>query len=368
MAEKIKKYFQAVFLISGTIIGVGFFSLPFLFFQLGWRLMLLYFLILGTLVTTLHFMFGEVAIRSPDFKRLPGFAKLYLGKWGERVAYLVILFGLFGTLLAYLILGGTFLNQFWGGVLGGQFFWTIIYFFLGSMFISFGVRAISKIEFLDSFLFVVFLIIVVFYSKFPFQAKDITPPSLNDPFLPYGIVLFSLWGTSIIPDTEEFLRGEKRMLRLAILFAMILCILFYFLFGFFVSNICQSKCTPDGLSGLKDFFHPSILKFFFLFGVFTTFTSFVALGLVVKNTLFYDLKMSNPLSLLITVCVPLLLFLLGIQTFLSVISFVGSVMLGLEGILISLMYKRLHPTSQIIYPMIFVFLMGIFYEFVYLSR
>jgi hypothetical protein len=112
-----------------------------------------------------------------------------------------------------------------------------------------------------------------------------------------------------------------------------------------------------------------------LFGILTTFTSFIALGLTLKNVLNYDLKINKNLAWLITCFVPLALFLAGIKSFIPVISFVGAVMLGIDGILILLMYRRANLKSQIsnlksflAYPLILILLGGIIYEIVYFIK
>ena len=62
-------------------------------------------------------------------------------------------------------------------------------------------------------------------------------------------------------------------------------------------------------------------------------------------------------------CLTYILFLLGFQDFLKVIGFVGGIMLGMEGILILLMYKKIKPGKMaLVYPLILVFLGGILYE------
>ncbi|KKN87667.1 hypothetical protein LCGC14_0257180, partial [marine sediment metagenome] len=115
-----KKVIYAISILSGTIIGVGLFSLPYITSKVGIFVMLGYFLVLGALVIILHLFFGELSLRTPDFKRLPGFAKIYLGKWGQLVAYISTILGLFGALLAYLIIGGQFLESLLSPFLGGN--------------------------------------------------------------------------------------------------------------------------------------------------------------------------------------------------------------------------------------------------------
>ena len=89
----------------------------------------------------------------------------------------------------------------------------------------------------------------------------------------------------------------------------------------------------------------------------------------VSNSVFhYDLKVGKNLAWLITCFVPLILFLAGIKNFISVISFVGGVMLGIDGILILLMYGKISKKKFLIYPLSLVLLGGIIYEIIYFLR
>jgi len=65
---------------------------------------------------------------------------------------------------------------------------------------------------------------------------------------------------------------------------------------------------------------------------------------------------------------PLALFLIGIKDFIGVISFVGGIMLGIDGILILLMYSKIRPERKsLLYPLALVFVLGIFYEIIYFT-
>ena len=79
----------------------------------------------------------------------------------------------------------------------------------------------------------------------------------------------------------------------------------------------------------------------------------------------YDLKAGEFPAWALTCFVPLLLFLLGVNSFIPLISLVGGVFLGINGILILLMYKKIGGKNVIIYPLIVLFVLGITYELFY---
>lgn len=368
MLSGLKNSVLAVSMLSGTIIGVGFFSLPYITLKVGIGAMLGYFLILGFLVILIHLLFGEVAISTPDFMRLPGYAKFHLGEWGRVLAFISIVFGLFGSILAYLVVGGQFLENLLSPILGGgNFIYTLIYFIFGASLIFFGIKAISQIEFLGM---VVFLAILFSIFSYAFPYIKIANFFLMDNwklnlFLPYGPILFSLWGTSLIPEAEEILGRKKNLLRKVIPLAILIPMFVYLLFIFLILGVAGDKTTEFGLTGLQNFFPQSIFSLALILGLIATFTSFIALGLALQNIFRYDLKIKKNLAFAITCFIPLILFLAGFKNFIPIISFVGGFSLGLEGILILLMYQKIKPKNLFVYPLVLIFLGGIIYQIIY---
>lgn len=144
---KFKTFIYAVSVLAGTIIGVGLFGLPYIAAKVGFWVMAGYFLVLGFLSILIHLFFGEVALKTPDFKRFPGFAANHLRNWGRNIALVSTVLGLMGAILAYLIVGGEFLKEILFPVFGGHAnFYTIIYFVFGAAMIYWGVRAIAAVE------------------------------------------------------------------------------------------------------------------------------------------------------------------------------------------------------------------------------
>ncbi len=367
----------ALAVIAGTCIGVGFFVLPYITLKVGFWVILGYFLLLGGLVMVVHLFFGELVLKTPDFKRMPGFAKLYLGKWGQGLAYISTIAGILGALLVYLIVGGEFLSELASPVFGGNsLIYTLLYFVAGALFIFSGIKAIAKVEFWGLLLFFLILFIIFFQSKeFLTVSNLFTAPDKSFLFLPYGIILFCLWGATMIPEAEEML-GEKRKLILKIIPAAILIpIIVYLFFIYLILGITGPETTESALSGLRSVLGNGMVSLAFCFGILTTFTSFIALGLTLKKVFHFDLKINEKLAWAITCFVPLILFLIGIKSFITIISLIGGVMLGIEGILILLMCKKSYTKLKessfkclLVYPLILIFLIGIIYEIIYFIK
>ena len=371
--SRVKKFILAVCTLSGATVGVGIFSLPYIASRAGLGLLLAYFLILGLIIIATHYFFGKVALSSPDNLRLPGYAKLYLGNWGRFFAFAAVVFGFFGTLLAYLIVGGEFLANLLSPFFGGSvLFYTLLYFLAGAALIFFDIKAVSQIELLGLVLFFGVLI-TIFFRGLPFwNLENLLASGGNLSlyfFLPYGPILFSLWGADLIPEAEEMLGKDKHLLSKVIISSILVSSLVYLFFVFSILGLTGALTTPEAISGLGGVFGNGVLSLAFLFGVITTFTSFIALGLTLKKTLWYDFKIPKNLSFLVAVFIPFLLFLLGFKDFIKVIGLVGGIALGIEGILILLMCRKISPRkSFLILPLFLILLIGIIYEILYFAK
>ncbi len=373
-----KKFLYGTSVISGTIIGIGLFALPYVAMKSGIWVLLGYFLFLFPIATLVHYFFAELALHTPDFKRLPGFVRIYLGKKAEKLSRIIIVIALLGTLLAYMILGGDFLFELFSPSFGGNsFFYTFIYFVIGSLVIFFGIKAIAKIQFFGLILFFLILIFIFLKGLPYFQTENlfVATNGFKNFFLPYGVVLFSLWGAVIIPEVEETLGKDKQILRKIIPFAILIPCLVSVFFAISILGITGDQTTESALGGLRALFGDGIVSAILFFGVLTTFTSFIVLGLTLKKVLWYDMHLPQNLSWLIACCLPFALYLLGFKDFVVVISFLGAVMWASEAILINLMYKKFafafpdkvkYPKLRfLVYPLIIIFMLGIFYEIYY---
>jgi len=375
---QLKKIIYPLSTLSGTIIGVGLFSLPYITLKVGFWVIVGYFLILGSLVILVHLFYGELALKTPDYRRLPGFAKFHLGNFGEKIAFISTILGIFGAILAYLIVGGEFLTELFSPLFGGgNLFWTIVYFLAGAILIFLGIKAISKIEFWGLILFFVVLILIFLRGKYLINVENLLPPisnfqfQISNFFLPYGVILFSLWGAALIPEVEEMLGVDpprKKLIGKIIFISILVPIIVYLFFIYLILGITGAQTTESALTGLRNVLGDGIVSLALFFGVLTTFTSFIALGLTLKKVFCYDLKIEKNLAFAITCFVPLILFLIGVRQFIPVIAFVGGIMLGIDGILILLMYRKIKPKQILVYPLFLILFGGIIYEIIYFLK
>lgn len=370
-SEVFKKYVYPVVVISGSIIGVGFFSLPYIASKSGIWIMLAYFIILTAIVSVIHLIFAKISLKTPDFKRFPGFVKHYFGKKVQIFSLISTIFGSYGVLLVYLIAGSEFLTNIFQPYFGqSSVLYALIYFLFVSLIIFLGIKAVAKVEFW--ILLLLFLSIIFIFIK-AFGQIDFTnflPESnfnISNLFLPYGPILFSLWGAGLIPEAEEMAKGNKKSVKKIVLIATLIPAVFYLFFTFLILSITGVNTTESALIGLKDFLG-SASVIVFLIGMSATITACVAHGLTLKKVFIYDLKIKNWQAFVITCFVPMILYLLGLRSFIGLISFTGAILLGIDGILILMMYKKIGGKNIIIYPLSLVFLAGIIYQILWFFK
>jgi len=366
----ISKYIYPVATLSGAIIGVGFLSLPYAAAQVGMPVMLAYLAVLTALVLLIHLLFSEVSLATPDFLRLPAFARIHLGKVGWWVGLVSMIAGFYGILLAYIAVGGNFLKNIFSPAFGGSApVYIVIYFVLASAFIFWDVKPISRLQFW-AVLLLFLSAAVLFVRSFNYlNFSNIVPGhiSSNNLFLPYGLILFALWGAAMIPEIEEMLGRDKKALLKVVVWGTVIPAVFYLIFTVLVVLISGKSTTSDAITGLEGIIGPASANILFFAGFLATFSAFAAAGLILKKVFWYDLKLPKNLSWLLTIFFPFLMYYLGFTNFISVIGFVGAISFAVDGILILLMYRKIKgkKSNILVYPLVLIFLAGIIYQIIY---
>lgn len=370
LKELFRSYVYPIAMLSGSIIGVGFFALPYVAMQTGIWLMLLYFAVVTAIIVFLHVIFAEISLKTPDHKRFPGFAKFYFGRKGEAVALVVTILGILGALLAYLIVGGEFLTSILQPSFGGSnFAYTLIYFVLAGIIIFLGIKTISKVE-LWVLLILFLSILFVFLNGFlKIKAGNIlimrSPYEIKNILLPFGPLMFALWGIGLIPEVEEMLIGKKHLIKKVVIIATLIPALFYVLFVLLVLSISGAHTSDSALVGLKFFLGDWAIMAALFAGVLSTFVAFVAQGFLLERTLILDLGIKKWQAFSMAVLTPLILFMLGVKSFIPLVSVLGGVLIGVSGILVLMMYKKIGGKKIVIYPLSLVFIAGIIYQIFY---
>jgi tyrosine-specific transport protein len=377
----IKKFFYALSTLIGMIVGVGIFGIPYCFAQAGILAGFFYLFFMGAIILLIHLSYGEIVLRSGSNSRLVGYAQTYLGAWGKKTTTAIIVFEFYGAMLAYLIVGGQFLNISLGRFFGGSdFSWAIIFFSLGALAILLGLRTIGAIEFLMT-AFLLLVAGVFMWQGVPlFQIENFKIIEWSNFFLPYGVILFSLTGGAAIPEMRQILKGAENRLKSAIIIGTLIPIIIYGLFALSVVGVSGSQTAKNAVEGLIPFLGDKIALIGAIFGFLAVMTSFLVVGLNLRHIFHFDYKINKYWAWVLACFVPLGAYGLGFNNFILIIGLVGAIAGGLEGILIGLIYRRAKkmgsrqpeyslPLPKIVfYFLMTIFAIGVIYQFVYLAE
>lgn len=337
-----RKFIGAVAIIAGTVIGVGVFGLPYVAAQAGFSVVAAY-LAWGTVTAILaSLVFGELMYRSRHLHRVPGYVADELGpKWG-RTVFISATAGLLGGQLVYLLVGGHFLHQLLSPAIGGGE-WTYVaaYAVAGSLIIYASGRVLARSELLMLPVMLLAMGSIVAVASSLADWTRLVPIHPAQVLLPYGVVMFSIWGISAVGETRDYLGARHaRLLKPAVFTSYAICAVAYLAFTASVLAATGPATTPDALGGLRNRLGVGVIAPFYLFGVLTTFTSYISLGQTIKKIFVYDARWPHAGAWLLTATVPSALYAAGLTNFLLVMGLVGSVTLGIDTIALLAAYRR----------------------------
>ncbi len=370
-----KPFLFATALLMSTIVGVGMFGLPYAGAQSGFLIAGIFLIILTVIITILHLFYGEIVSRTKERHRLVGYAEHYLGKTWKNLVTISVVVGFYGSLLVYIIVGGSFLYSIFSSILNlPPIFFNLLFFIIGSTAVYLGVRFISGLDLFMGFflIFIVFLFLFLGFSQIDFN--NLKSYNLKNIFIPYGVTLYSLAGMSIIPEIREIFRGgNKNLYKKSIIFGTVIPGILYLVFMVTVIGLTGSNTSSEAIDGLIGMLGKKVILIGAIFGFLATITSFFSLGLTLKETFCYDFKINKKIAWILACFVPLVLFLSGGYNFITVIIVLGSLMGGIEGTAIVLIYKQakkfgnqepdynLGQMNIVRYVMIIVFVLGFVY-------
>ncbi|MDO8599168.1 MAG: aromatic amino acid transport family protein [bacterium] len=336
-----RHYPRAIAMLIGTIIGVGIFGVPYVVARSGALFGLAHFVVITAVLLFVHLSFGELTLRTKAHHRLVGYAERYFGPWGKGIAAVAGIAGIYGALLAYIIIGGSFLHQLLGPTLGGTpWLYSVAFSAVGVIVIAFGLRMVEELEFiLTAFLFIAMALIFIVGAQ-RVNTEHWNTVYLSNAFLPYGAILFSLGGASAIAEIRDILRGRERLLARAITWGTLIAAALTAIFVFIVVGVSGTATTPEAIAGLAPTLGRSIVLLGAILGILAIATSFLSLGIYVDEVFQLDFHLSKPTALFLGIMVPIGIFLIGQPEFTKVILVTGGIFGGLDGIIILLTTLR----------------------------
>ena len=351
MTKNIKQYqfIRAVAILSGTIIGAGTLAIPYTIYYAGYWLGILYLLILGIVMLTLHLMLGEVSLRTKGIVQVPELIKKYLGKKGYLLAMLSTIFIIYGAMTAYIRAAGDMVNAI---IPSNSFAWSIVFFSIGSYLIIKGLKVVSKWELV--FGIGMLLIIMTIWLKAMYtQSIDWSQFSINPSIsfshaiAPYGIILFSYFGLITVPQLKKILGKQSVKMKSAIQLGLLIPILLYSIFVTLVIGVAGSDITKVATIALGAKMGPQVLGIITVFALLAMITSFITMGIALINSYISFGNISRLTATIITVIPPIAILTLDWAEFDTIIRYAGGIGISIISILIVLMFWRSKVTGKI---------------------
>ncbi len=367
--------FSAVALLVGTAIGAGIFGLPYVISQSGYVVGIVYILGLGIVGTIVNLAFGEVVLSTNGTHQFPKYVEKYLGQRWKVTALIITFLGFYGALIAYTIEIGNLLfaifSPYWGGV-SLQYAMAFYLIMSGALFI--GLRAVADLEKIMVIGILVLIALLAIIGIPHINTDHLLTFSPTAIFLPYGIVLFAIGAASAVPDMKNVLKEHPEKLRKAIIIGSLLPIGIYLLFVTIVVGITGPATTESAVLGLGERLGSATLLFGAIFGIIAMATSFLSLGLVLKEIFMYDFKQPLFLSWLYVVIPPAIVVILGLVSFIQILGISGALVGGINGIVLMRMHHHSQAKrdrkpefaitqSKLLHGIVYIlFLLGIVYE------
>ena len=339
------KLLIAATMLTGTIVGAGVLGIPYVVAKAGFLYGFILMVTMGVAFLFLNLFVGEIVLRTKEQHQLTGYAEKYLGPHGKKLMTLSMLISLYGALTAYLIGEGAALHSMFN--FGSPLLYTLIFFVATFAIIYGGIKATGKSE----LILIVLLLIVVFgIGLFSFDKISLDKFTSFNPvylFLPYGVILFAYLGAPAIPEMQEQLGKDKKLMKKAIIIGSIVPIIIYLIFTFVMVGVIGLEnfevLEPNqriATIALSIYSYPLLGFFANILAVLAMFTSYLTIGTALMEMYHFDYHLPRKISLLLTFSIPLIIALFDFTTFLAVLGVTGAFAGGIEGSLIMVMYGK----------------------------
>ncbi len=331
------KAFPAIAMLTGTVIGAGFLGIPYVVSKSGFPIGLFYMLLLGIIMLAVRLYLGEVILRTKTSHnlQLAGYAKKYLGKTGKSLIFFTMIFGIYSSIVAYLIGEGESLSFLFFSNTNYMLLFGILFWILMSMLTYKGFKALKKFESIALIIVIGFVIVIsaLFASRISIQ--NLSHVNYKYIFLPFGVILYAFLGTAVMPELERILKRREKLMKKVTIIGSIIPIIVYLLFTLIVVG---------SFTDIPEIATLALGRIFIFLGMITMFTAFFALSIALRDMYRFDFGLGRFKGWLLTAIIPLLLFILikifNLATFTGILGLAGGVAGGVEIITILFMNIR----------------------------
>jgi tyrosine-specific transport protein len=324
-----KRVFSAIATLAGCTIGAGILGIPYVVAKAGIVTGLINIALVGIIFIVINLCLGEVTLRTKGKHQLTGYAGKYLGKVGKYIMFIAVIIGDFGAIIAYIMGGGTAISSLFGI---SELFASTIFFAIMATLIFFGLKAIEDSEAIATPILLTMLVFFIVMAFIKFNPNNFSGFNGKSFFVPFGVIIFAMIGTAAIPEMREELSKNKKSMKKAIIIGTLIPLVLYALFAVAIVGVHGLNTNEIGSMNIADIIGENLSFLGALFAIFNMATSFLAIGLALKEIFWYDMGMKKNHAWFIACVFPFIFFLLikffdlaGFITMLDISGIVGGV-------------------------------------------
>lgn len=350
------------FVLIGTIIGAGVFALPHLFARMGIGWGSVVFWLIACLVALTHKQFVEVIVRVQGVHRLPGYVRSHLGaRWGA-IATFTHAIQVYGSHIAYLLLGGAFLQAV-AQILGlnaSLRLGILVIFFLLSTVVRGTLDRVAKWQSWATVLMILLFAGVTFATAILPAAPTFFVPRFS--WMAFGIVLFSLSGLPVMGEVVELCQRNLRRAQGVAVGGTLMAAAIMWVFAVVLARYGGTAITSDPQSLVMMLPRWGALAIPVL-GLLAIGTSYVTTGEDLETSWRRDYGFRESSAWAVTLLPPLALALVMGGGFIQLAAILGTVCSGANGVLVGMM--RLARAEQDREPLALVLAMAVVFFFAF---
>ncbi len=364
------KLIVGISILIGTCVGAGVLGIPYVAAQAGFLPALIYIILIGGIILLVNLYLGEISLRTIGDHQIPGYAKAYLGKTGRILTEFATVFGIYSALVAYILgMGESLSFLFFGSGLHTLIFGITVGILMSALLWR-GAYSLKKYEKIGVAIVLFLLLIIVGLFLGDVDISNLSNFNMANIFVPFGVVLFALMSFHAIPEVRLTIHKNEKSMKKIILTSFFIVILFYILFTLVVVGT-QGTNTPQ-IATL------SLGKIFVFLGLFTMFTSYLAMGNALIEDFVFDERVKRKNSWFLASVVPIFLFIIVKSlegfSFTDILGMGGVISGGLTAVLVLFMVRNAKKKGErkpeysipvnwfVITLLILIFVAGVFAE------
>jgi amino acid permease len=347
MTEKMRLFWASIRPLVGQMVGAGLFALPFVFSQAGFGVGLTALAVSAIISIVTLLMFADLALALKGHHRFVGLIHELTGPVGGFFAAIGLFGSIYGSLVAYTLIGGSFAYAVFSPLLPLQLsVYRVIFFIVSTILIAGGSVAVRRFQkyIIGLYVFGICLLAIFAAPHIAFEHFIITTG--YSWFLPFGVTLFSMTAFTAVPEMRDILGLRKILLPRAVIVGTILVAILYAFFAFVVVGVTGLSTTPETLHGLGSSLGIGIVILASAIGLCTVMTAFISQGIVLHNTLLFDFHLRYFTSIILSLGIPIIILALGVSNITRVIDLTGGLFVSLMGLCIVAAYERLRLSPQ----------------------